>query len=263
MKQELTAEPFCAGEDSVPAPPQPHASRQEAPPVAAPVGEETGRDLHPPEQQAAAAIPDDPNIDAALPSMAAAMTGDRSKFLHILGNALAAELSPAMRGKLLRAGESRWDEMTTLSRLVGNAIVQMEPATAAVIAAALAARTVGRSLLQAGIRLGTADREALLAAWFDAARAIVAVRGPDGLRRLLPAAAHVARRPPGIGKSGAEIAAATRRVAARIAEEPPRIGACDVPRESAGTSECEDPFRARRVAPSSAQRPAELTIPSR
>jgi hypothetical protein len=121
--------------------------------------------------------------------------------------------------------------VTAFDRLVDIAITEAKPSTAATICAALAARTVARTLLRADDVFALADGEALLAAWCDAARAIVAARGADGLRRLLPAARQLARRTAGLGERAAEIAAATRRVAGRIAADPSLGRTVGVPRK--------------------------------
>jgi hypothetical protein len=169
-----------------------------------------------------ATIPDDnsgASIDAPLSSVAAALTGDRDAFLQVLSRAVEADPAPAVRRSLYRASLLASDETAAFERLVAVAIAEAKPITAATICAALAARTVAQSLLEAEGSLGLADREGLLAAWLDAAHAVAAVRGPDGLLRLMPTARKLARRTAGGGEPATEIAITMRRVAARIAAD--------------------------------------------
>jgi hypothetical protein len=167
-----------------------------------------------------ATAPDVPIGESALSSVAAAMTSGRTKFLQILSRAVDADISPAVRRSLHRASNPASDEAAAFEWLVDHAVEEAKPSAAATICAALAARTVARTLLRTDDVFALADVEALLAGWLDAARAVAAARGTEGLCRLLPAARQLARRTAGRGERAAEIAAAMRRVAGRIAAGP-------------------------------------------
>src|SRR5208283_4743673 len=80
-----------------------------------------------------------------------------------------------------------------------------------------AARTVARPLFQTDNALGAADAELLLFAWLEAARAVLAARGCEGLLRLMPAARNLSHRMAGQEARAETIADAIRRVASRIA----------------------------------------------
>jgi hypothetical protein len=175
-------------------------------------------------QKTFAATPDDnvnASTDLTLSFIAAAMTGDRAIFLQLLSRAVDGNISPTARRSLHREGNPTFDEASAFERLVAVVVVEAKPTSAATICAALAARTVAQSLLDTERVFGMADGEALLAAWLDTARAVAAARGSDGLLRLLPTARKLARRTTGRGEPAAEIATTMRRVAARIATDPP------------------------------------------
>jgi hypothetical protein len=159
------------------------------------------------------------SADLTLSSIAAAMTGDRAIFLQILSRAVDADISPAARRSLQRGSNPASDEAAAFERLVAVAIDEAKPSTATTICAALAARTVARSLLDAERVFGMAEGEAMLSGWLDTARAVAAARGSDGLLRLLPTARKLARRTTGRSEPAAEIATTMRRVAARIAAD--------------------------------------------
>jgi hypothetical protein len=173
-----------------------------------------------PESTAAASA--EPSIaSAAVPSasVACALTGERAAFLEILCAAAEAEISPAIRRSFRRAGNPGAGETAAFERLIDVVVDEAEPPDAALICAALAARTVARSLPRAEAGVGEADGEALIAAWLETARAIAAARGAAGLRRLLPTAGLLARKSAGRGEPAAEIATTMRRIAARIVAE--------------------------------------------
>jgi len=224
MGQEPTVEPLPGRDDPVSEPARFDAEAEEAAGLSAGChadnSAETGNEGGP---KTFAAAPDDntgASTDSTLSSVAAAMTGDRAIFLRILSRTVDADNSPAVRRSLHREGNPASDEAAAFERLVAVAVDEVKPSTAATICAALAARTVARSLLRAEGVFGTSDGEALLAAWLDAARAVAAARGSDGLRRLLPTARLLARRTAGRGEPAAEIATTMRRIAARIAADP-------------------------------------------
>lgn len=228
MGQEPTVEPLPGRDDPTSEPAHFDAGAEEAAGLAAGChadnSADTGNDGGP---KVFVAAPDDhtgASTHSTLSSVAAAMTGDLAIFLLILGRAIDADIFPAARRSLHRGGAPTFDEGAALERLVAVAIAvaveEAKPSAAATICAALAARTVARSLLRTEGVIGMADGEALLAAWLDAARAVAAARGCDGLRRLLPTARHLARRTAGRGEPAAEIATTMRRVAARIAADP-------------------------------------------
>jgi hypothetical protein len=149
-------------------------------------------------------------------SVAAGLTGDRDVFLQTLWRALEAHAPPVMRRSLYRASRSTSNEAAAFERIAAIAITEMKPDTAATICAALAARTVAQSVFDADGDLGVGDSGALLAAWLEAAKAVAAVRGCDGLLRLMPTARKLAHRVAEDGEAATDIAAMVRRVAARI-----------------------------------------------
>jgi len=157
-------------------------------------------------------------VEPRLSSVAGTMCADRGEFLQSLCQAVDADISPAARRGFRQGGDPSNNESTAFERLVAVAVDAARPQTAAEICAALAARTVARSLVRAENAFDTAAGEALLLAWLDTARAIVAARGSEGLRRLLPTARLVASKCAG-RESAPEIAASLSRVAARIAAD--------------------------------------------
>ena len=92
------------------------------------------------------------------------------------------------------------------------------PLTAEVAAAA--ARSLACVLDDAETALQPADCHALLAAWLDAAAAVAAARGPEGLGLLSPIARLLSRKAVQRRDSVAVIADAVRHVAARLAADP-------------------------------------------
>jgi hypothetical protein len=140
------------------------------------------------------------------------------RFFEVLNNIVDDEVVSAARADL-RQPQTSEDEAAALDALVLNAVCETTPAAAATIAAALAARTFAGTVF--GSRaLQQLESEALVGAWIETARAIVDVRGPEGLMRLLPAARRLALRSLEKEEPVAAIADAMRRVAARITADP-------------------------------------------
>jgi len=158
------------------------------------------------------------DLESTMSSIAASVGGERAEFMRSLYRAVGAGISPAARRRLNRGGDWRRDESAAFERLVDVVVDGAKPPTAAAICAALAARTVARSLVRTKTGFGPADGEALLSAWLDVARAIFAARGSEGLFRLLPTAKLVVLKSSG-RESAREIAASMSRVAARIAAD--------------------------------------------
>ena len=86
--------------------------------------------------------------------------------------------------------------------------------------AGAAARSLAGLLDEAGLLLRPSDCHALLAAWLDAAPAVAAARGPEGLSLLPPIARLLARKAVQRGDSVTVIADAVRQVATRLAADP-------------------------------------------
>jgi hypothetical protein len=158
------------------------------------------------------------DIESSMSSIAASVAGERAEFMRSLYRAVGDGISPAARRRLNRGGDWRRNELAAFERLVDVVVDGAKPQTAAAICAALATRTVARSLVRTKTGFGPADGEALLSAWLDVARAIFAARGSEGLTRLLPTAKLVVIKSTG-RESAREIAAAVSRVAARIAAD--------------------------------------------
>jgi hypothetical protein len=151
-------------------------------------------------------------------SLATALNGDRSAFLQVLDRAVDGAVAPAAKQALLNDADDPSEESAAFQKIVIALVAGSSPLTAVVVGSALAARTVARALLQPEGAFDSAAAEALLLAWLDAARALLKLRGADGLLRLLPAARNLARRAAGHRDVAPVIADAMRRVAARIAE---------------------------------------------
>jgi hypothetical protein len=83
-----------------------------------------------------------------------------------------------------------------------------------------AARSLAGMMDEAGFVVRPTDCHVLLAAWLDAAPAVVAARGPEGLNLLPPIARLLARKAVQRGDSVTVIADAVRQVATRLAADP-------------------------------------------
>jgi uncharacterized protein YbjT (DUF2867 family) len=73
---------------------------------------------------------------------------------------------------------------------------------------------------EAGAALQPADCHVLLSAWLDAAAAVAAARGAEGLSLLQPIARLLARKAAQRGDSVASMADAVRQLATRLAADP-------------------------------------------
>jgi hypothetical protein len=151
-------------------------------------------------------------------SLATALNDDRSAFLQVLDRAVDGAVAPAAKQALSNEADDPSDESAAFQKIVIALVAGRSPLTAVVVGSALAARTVARALFQPEGEFDSAAAEALLLAWLDAARALLKLRGADGLLRLLPAARNLARRAAGHRDVAPVIADAMRRVAARIAD---------------------------------------------
>jgi hypothetical protein len=149
-------------------------------------------------------------------SLAAALRGDRSTFLQVLDRVVDGGVPPAARDAFSQQAGDASDESAAFEKIVAALVADRSPLTAVVVGSALAARTVAHALFQADNDFDTAAAEALLAAWLDAARALLKLRGAEGLLRLVPAARNLARRTAGRRDVAPAIADAMRRVVSRI-----------------------------------------------
>lgn len=150
-------------------------------------------------------------------SLAAALRGDRDTFLQVLDRVVEGGVPPAAQDALSQEAGEPSDESAAFERIVVTLVADRSPLTAVVIGSAFAARTVAHTLFQTDNDFDAAAAEALLAAWLDAARALLKLRGAEGLLRLVPAARNLARRAAGHRDVAPVIADAMRRVASRIA----------------------------------------------
>jgi hypothetical protein len=201
--------------------------------------------------------------DFPLSPLAAALRGDRGAFIEILLRGLGDGVLPDAVRDLLQQGDDGFDEEEAFESLVATIIEDRTPVAVVFVSAALAARTVAQSLFSSAEDFGCAEGEALLSAWFGAARAVERLRGAEGLLRLMPAARNLARRAAGRGELAPEIADAMRRVATRIADAehspgrtPRRLpqrrerermesGGCDLPRRFVIRGQLQLTFHAR------------------
>jgi len=151
-------------------------------------------------------------------SLAAALKGDRSVFLQLLDRAVDGGVAPAAKQALSDERGEPSDESAVFQKIVIALVAGHSPLTAIVVGSALAARTVAQALFAADDEFDPEAAEALLLAWLDAARALLKLRGADGLLRLVPAARNLARRAAGERNAAPAIADAMRRVAARLAD---------------------------------------------
>lgn len=151
-------------------------------------------------------------------SLATALNGDRGVFLQVLDRAVDGAVAPAAKQALLDDEDDPSQESAAFQKIVIALVAGHSPLTAVVVGSALAARTVAHALFEAENAFDSAAAEALLLAWLDAARALLKLRGADGLLRLMPAARNLARRAAGHRDVAPVIADAMRRVAARIAD---------------------------------------------
>jgi hypothetical protein len=156
-------------------------------------------------------------------SLAAALRSDRGTFLQVLDHAVDGAV-PAAADDGSEESDDSLDESAAFEKIVAALVADDAATTAVVVGAALAARTVARALLQTEGDFDGAAAEALLAAWLDAARALLRVRGIEGLLRLVPAARNLARRAAEHREVAPAIADAMRRVAARIADAEHSLG---------------------------------------
>jgi hypothetical protein len=151
-------------------------------------------------------------------ALAAALRDDRGAFLQVLDRVVDGGVPPAVREALAEDAGDPTDESAAFEKIIVALVADRSPLTAVVVGAAFAARIVAHALFQPENDFDTAAAEALLAAWLDAARALLKLRGAEGLLRLIPAARNLARRAAGHRDVAPAIADATRRVAARIAD---------------------------------------------
>jgi len=151
-------------------------------------------------------------------SVAAALVGDRTLFLQVVTGAIGPNIAPALQRALRRAADPASDELMAFERLATVAIDEGTRAVAAIICAALAARTTTQLLRHS--TLDAADAESLAEAWLDAANQVSGARGSEGLRLLLPMASLLARKAEERGEPVPEIANALRRIAPRLAADP-------------------------------------------
>jgi hypothetical protein len=198
---------------------------------AASADEPVGQDVasEPAAGEVLAATSDNAAADGALPDrlvsepslfsqLAAALRGDRGAFLEILDRAVDGGVPPAARTALSEQAGDPSDESTAFEKIVAALVADRSPLTAVVVGSAFSARTVAHALFETENEVDAAAAEALLAAWLDAARALLKLRGAEGLLRLVPAARNLARRAAGRRDVAPVIADAMRRVAARIAD---------------------------------------------
>jgi hypothetical protein len=151
-------------------------------------------------------------------SLAATLKGDRAAFLQVLDRAVDGGIAAAAGQALPEGAGDLSDESAVFQNIVVALVAGRSPLTAVVVGSALAARTVAHSLFQSEDEFDTAAAEALLLAWLDAARALLKLRGAEGLLRLVPAARNLARRAAAHRDVAPAVADAMRRVAARIAD---------------------------------------------
>jgi hypothetical protein len=162
-------------------------------------------------------------------SLAAALNGDRRVFLQVLDRAVDGAVAPATKQALLDDEDDPSEESDAFQKIVIALVAGRSPLTALVVGSALAARTVAQALFRTEDAFDSAAAEALLLAWLNAARALLKLRGADGLLRLVPAARSLARRAAGRRDVAPAIADAMRRVAARIAETEQTLEQARVP----------------------------------
>lgn len=194
----------------------------------APTGE-AGRDERSPPSNADAfpsveATEADPGHvpDPGIAALAESLLGPLDLFLERLNAAIGSEIGVAGPNDSARLeidddGEAQAFEDIALDVVVCGAA----PAIASITCATLAARTIARAVAGRGA-LDRASGEALLSSWIETARAVASARGREGLLRLLPTARRLAHRCDDQGDRVASIAAAMRRVAARIAADSDR-----------------------------------------
>jgi hypothetical protein len=154
-------------------------------------------------------------------SLAAALRGDRGAFLQILDRVVDGGVPPAAQQALSEEAGEPADESAAFEKIIVALVADRSPLTAVVVGAAFAARIVAHALFPTENDFDAAAAEGLLAAWLDAARALLKLRGAEGLLRLVPAARNLARRAAGRRDVGPAIADAMRRVASRIAGAEP------------------------------------------
>ena len=152
-------------------------------------------------------------------SLAAALRSDRSTFLEVLDHAVGGGVARAVaRDHSEQSVASSDDEGAVFERIMASLVADRAALIAVVVGAALAARTVAHVMFRTENDFDPAAAEALLAAWLNAARALLRLRGTEGLLRLVPAARNLARRAAEHPDVAPAIAEAMRRVAARIAD---------------------------------------------
>jgi hypothetical protein len=156
-------------------------------------------------------------------SLAAALRGDRGTFLQVLDRVVDGGVPPAAQDALSQDAGDPSDESAAFEKIVAALVADRSPLTAVVVGSAFAARTVARVLFRTDNDFDTTAAEALLTAWLDAARALLKLRGAEGLLRLVPAARNLARRAAGHRDVAPVIADAMRRVASRIAGAEPSV----------------------------------------
>jgi len=150
-------------------------------------------------------------------SLAAALRGDRGAFLQVLDRVVDGGIPPAAQKALSEQAGDASDESTAFEKIVATLVAERSRLTAVVVGSAFAARTVAHALFPTEKEFDAAAAETLLAAWLDAARALLELRGAEGLLRLVPAARNLARQVTGHRDVAPAIADALRRVAARMA----------------------------------------------
>jgi hypothetical protein len=151
-------------------------------------------------------------------SLAAELNGDRAAFLQVLDRAVDGGVASAARQALSGEAGDLSNESAAFQKIVVALIAGRSPLTAVVVGSALAARTVAHALFRSEDEFDAAAAEALLLAWLDAARALLKLRGAEGLLRLVPAARNLARRAAEHRDVAPAVADAMHRVAARIAD---------------------------------------------
>jgi hypothetical protein len=149
--------------------------------------------------------------DSAIAALAVSLLEPVDLFLQRLGAAVGSKVAFDGPSDLYEGDE----EEIAFEGIATDAVDEIAPAAAAVICAALAARIFARAVVGHQI-LDHARSEALLSGWIETARSVVAVRGQEGLLRLLPTARRLALRHDEEGDRIAAIAAAMHHVASRI-----------------------------------------------
>lgn len=146
--------------------------------------------------------------DSAIAALAVSLLEPVDLFLQRLGAAVGSKVA-------FDGPSDLYEEEIAFEGIATDAVDEIAPAAAAVICAALAARIFARAVVGHQI-LDHARSEALLSGWIETARSVVAVRGQEGLLRLLPTARRLALRHDEEGDRIAAIAAAMHHVASRI-----------------------------------------------